>query len=192
MKKIYAIIVLAIAAIAGTANAAEKGFYVGGSLGFEHNDKKSDVMSSYNEFIIAPEDGYNFNSKWAFGGTVSFDYKNFFRVDDTYSSVFSIEPYARYTYFRQGILQLFVDGGFGIGIGGGETGGHDTDTLLTYSIGFKPGVSLNFTKNFGLTAHLGFLGYKGANNAAYDLGYVRNGGFFFHTSDVLLGAYFNF
>ncbi len=192
MKKIFAIVALAMAAIAGTAQAEDKGLYVGGSIGFEHNDKKASFTDSYNQFIIAPEVGYNFNSKWAFGGVVSFDYKNFFRADDTYSCVFSIEPYARFSYFRQGILQLFVDGGFGIGIGAGEVNGDDTDTLLTYSIGFKPGLALNFTKNFSVVAHVGFIGYRGANNPAYDLGYVRNGGIMLSSSNLTLGAYFNF
>lgn len=188
MKKFYAFALLA-ASICGTA-AAGNG-YIGGSLGFEHNESKGSPAT--NEFRILPELGYNLNDKWAIGTTIGYDYKHFCGYD-TDSHIFEFNPYARYSYFRtdNNLVQLFVDGGAGIGCGWYKVGDEDGHTSVIWNIGFRPGVAFNLTDSFSIVTHIGFLGYEGANNAAYDAGYNRRGGLMFDTRHIDLGFYFNF
>lgn len=187
MKKILTLALVAIASVFG-ANAED--IYVGGSLGFMHNDEKGTMT---NEFKILPEIGYNFNSRWAVGTTIGYDYIHMCG-NDTDIHVFGLDPYARFTYFRtsNNLVQLFVDGGVGIGLGAVDYGDDDSDTLVTWNIGFRPGVAFNFTDKFSVVAHIGFLGYQGANNTAYDAGIPRKGGISFDTNDLTLGFYYNF
>lgn len=192
MKKILTLAVVAIASVFG-ANA--EGLYVGGSLGFEHNDQKvlgHRVMT--NEFTILPEIGYNLNSRWAIGTTIGYDYTHWCG-EETSLHMFEFNPYARFSYFRtsNNLVQLFVDGGAGIGLGSYDYGDDsDSHTAVTWNVGFRPGVAFNFTDKFSMVAHIGFLGYQGANNAAYDGGKPRKGGISFDTRDLTLGFYFNF
>lgn len=108
--------------------------------------------------------------------------------------MFEFNPYARFTYFRtsNNLVQLFIDGGVGVGLGSVDYGDDDSDTAVTWNVGFRPGVAFNFTDKFSVVAHVGFLGYQGANNAAFDAGYPRKGGISFDTRDLTLGFYYNF
>lgn len=188
MKKILTLALVAVASVFG-ASAGDG--YVGGSIGFMHNETKS---SQTNEFTILPEIGYNFNSQWAIGTTIGYDYTHWCGSDESLH-LFEFNPYARFTYFRtsNNLVQLFVDGGAGIGLGSYDYGDdRDSHTAVTWNIGFRPGVAFNFTDKFSVVAHVGFLGYQGANNAAFDAGMPRKGGISFDTRDLTLGFYFNF
>lgn len=192
MKKIFAIVALAIASVCGVANA-EDGLYVGGSLGFWHThsgEKPND--HSTNQFQILPEIGYNLNETWAVGTTIGWDYSH--RCNQKYSyNIFVFNPYARWTAFRTGKVQFFVDGTVGIGAGRasykGDKGEH---TAVTWNVGLRPGMAFNVNKHVSLVAHVGFLGYKGANNAALSAGKVREGGLMLDGNDLTLGFYWNF
>lgn len=188
MKKIFTLAVVAIAS-AFAANAGNG--YIGGSLGFEHKEVKGEAQ--INQFTILPELGYNFNDKWAIGTTIGYQYTHF-NGADTDTHLFKFDPYARFTYFRtsNNLVQLFVDGGAGIGVGSVDYGDDDSHTMVTWNVGFRPGVAFNFTDSFSMFAHVGFLGYKGANNAAYNVGNERKGGIMFDTTDLTLGFYYNF
>lgn len=188
MKKLFTLAVVAIASVFG---ASAGNGYVGGSFGFMHEQTKA---GSTNSFNILPEIGYNLNNRWAVGTTIGYDYTHY-NGADTDLHLFEFSPYARYTFFRTGnnLVQLFVDGGAGIGLGSYDYGkGHDSHTAVTWNIGVRPGVAFNFTDRFSVVAHVGFLGYKGANNAAFDGGKVRQGGFFLNGNDLTLGFYYNF
>lgn len=188
MKKFFTLAVVAIASVFG-ASAGDG--YIGGSVGFMHSEEKG---TGTNEFTILPELGYNLNSKWAIGTTIGYQYKHWTGTD-TSLNMFEFSPYARYSYYRSSnnAVQLFVDGGAGIGLGSFDYGkGQDSHTAVTWNVGFRPGVSFNVTDNFSVVAHVGFLGYKGANNAAYDGGEKRQGGFFLNGNDLTLGFYLNF
>lgn len=197
MKKIFAAAALAAVAIFNV-NAEDEKFYIGGSLGFEHSTADVTVMgdpekASVNSFSILPEFGFNINDKWAVGTTIGYDYKHFcgYKVD---SNLFQFNPYARFTFFRtdNNLLSLFVDGGAGIGTGWVKYGDKDSDTAVTWNIGFRPGVAINLTDQFSVVAHLGFLGYEGANDTAYATGYDRRGGFLLNGNNLTLGFYFHF
>ncbi len=196
MKKIFAIAALAVASVFGTANAGNG--YIGGSIGFMHESGNVSLFNSatratINTFNILPELGYNFNDRWAIGTTIGYEYKHFngYKVN---SHMFEFNPYARFSFFRtsNNLVQLFIDGGAGIGVGSVDYDGHDSETGITWNVGFRPGVALNFTDSFSMVAHLGFLGYEGANRRAYNAGYNRKGGFMLDGNNVTLGFYYNF
>lgn len=187
MKKILA---LAVVALASTLAANAGDGFIGGRLGFMHTET-SEV--STNQFSIMPEIGYNFNNKWAIGTTIGYDYTHWCG-SDVDLHMFEFNPYARFSYFRtsNNLVQLFVDGGVGIGLGSVNYDGDEIDTAVTWNIGFRPGIALNVTKNFSVVAHVGFIGYEGANNAAFSIGCERRGGISFDTNDLTLGFYYNF
>lgn len=181
MKKILAIAVLALAAASASAQA-----YVGGSLGLTRNTTENET-----NFTIAPEVGYNLDSTWAIGATVkySYTYNNGYKTN-----IGGIAPYARYTYFSavDNRLNLFVDGTFTLGFGKAKYEDLESDTVFVWDIGFRPGVSFNITKNFGLVSHLGFLGYEGANDAGKASGNDEKFGFDFSSMNLTFGFYYNF
>lgn len=188
MKKFFTLATVALASVFG-AQAGDG--YIGGSLGFVHEET---TERQTNQLTILPELGYNFNSQWAIGTTIGYQYTHLCGRD-TDAHIFKFNPYARFTYFRTGnnLVQLFVDGGAGIGIGSVSVGDNDSDTAVTWNVGFRPGVAFNLTEKFSIVAHVGFLGYQGANNTAFNTGlYPRKGGFSVDTNDLTLGFYFNF
>lgn len=134
--------VMAVMAVAASAQV-----YVGGSLSYSH-EKVEEVKAD--AFTFAPEVGYNLSETWAVGAALNYTW-----VKDAYNQ-FSINPYARYTYFRTDLVSLFVDGGFDLGYSKPEEGKSST----VWGIGFKPGISLNLSEKFSLVAHMGFLGYQ--------------------------------
>lgn len=146
MKKILKIALVAIASFTMVhgASAQDSGWWIGGKVGYWH-DKVNGVAS--NSFALAPEAGYDFNTRWSLAGTLGFDYA---KVGDASANVFVVEPYARYKYFNKGNFTLFVDGGFGIAMG-------DADG---FKVGFTPGVSFKISEHFSLLTTIGFLGYK--------------------------------
>lgn len=187
MKKFITTLLLAVAAL-GTAHA--EGWWVGGNVGFMHESSKAGTT---NEFSLRPEVGYNFNEKWAVGGNIGYTYRNYAGQDINYNS-FEIAPFARFTYYRtsNNLVQLFIDGGVNLGIGSTSYGDKDSDTACTYGIGIKPGVAFNITDHFTIAAHLGFLGYEGANDAAKDRGAKERGGINFDSRNLSLGFYYCF
>lgn len=192
MKKIITILCLALASLGTTAVAGN--WYIGGNVGFMH---KSDRDKSTNQFSLIPEAGYNFNDTWAFGGTIGYTYLNTNpkgAATDTNLNLFQINPYARWTYFRtsNNLVQLFIDGSVGFGIGSTEYENDGTKTAVTYEIGLKPGVAFNITNHFSIVAHIGFLGYHGANNRAKDGGSVEYGGFNVDSNNLTFGLYYTF
>lgn len=197
MKKVIAIAAIAAATVCGTA-AAGNG-YIGGSIGFMHESGNvslfnESVRATTNSFTILPELGYNFNNRWAIGTTIGYEYKHF-NGFDTDSHMFEFNPYARFTFFRtsNNLVQLFVDGGAGIGLGSIDYGDdYDAKTGVIWNVGFRPGVAFNFTDSFSMVAHLGFIGYEGANRRAYNAGYNRKGGIMLDGNNVTLGFYYNF
>ena len=193
MKKF---LTLAVVAVASAFGASAGDGYIGGAIGFMHNEGYNatfDANATTNQFTILPEFGYNFNSQWAIGTTIGYDYTHFCGWD-TDVHMFEFNPYARFTYFRtsNNLVQLFIDGGVVVGLGSVDYGDDDSDTAVTWNVGFRPGVAFNFTDKFSVVAHVGFLGYQGANNAAFDAGYPRKGGISFDTRDLTLGFYYNF
>lgn len=191
MKKI---LTLAVVALAGVLGANAENWYVGGNVGFWHESGNGSEAST-NELYIQPEIGYNFNQTWAVGVGIGYDYKHYCgtKTSDNY---FNFNPYARWSYFRtsNNLVQLFVDGTVGIGAGSRDVDvdGYKSHTAFTWEIGLRPGVAFNLTNKFSVVAHLGFLGYQGANNTAKAMGHHNMAGLRLSSNDLTLGFYYNF
>ncbi len=179
MKKIFALALFAVMAISASAQ-----LYVGGSLK-AWRDGTDHVTTA----AILPEIGYTYSDQWAFGTVIGWDHTHETGIT---TNLFKIEPYARLTYFKSGIVGLFVDGGFGLGFGKTKFGGESSDTATTWNIGFQPGVSLAVSEHCSFVAHFGFLGYKGANDAAKEGGHPDEWGLNFSGNDLKIGFYYNF
>lgn len=143
MKKIVLFLFVVMIALSVKAQV-----YVGGTVGIWHN---SDAEST--SFTISPEIGYNFNEKWAIGGNIGFAYS---KLDDAKFTAFAIAPYARYSYYENKIVRLFIDGGVGVSTYKEE----DHDSVTGFEIGLKPGIAVKLNSKFSLIAKCGFLGYR--------------------------------
>lgn len=177
MKKFYITLVTLFVAMAASAQV-----YVGGNFGITSVDNGGDDDETYYSFM--PEIGYSFNQNWAAGVTFGWDKGNLFSTKNGYSQ-FSIEPYARYTFFSGKMIDVFCDGA--VGYAHGYTNGVDIDA---YSIGLKPGVALKLDK-FSLVAHVGFLGYQQAKENNTDEK-ATEWGMNLKGNNLTLGLYYNF
>lgn len=184
MKKI---LVLAVVALMSLSAMAED-LFVGGSLSFWRNDTDKETTIS-----ILPEIGYELDSKWTLGTTIGYAHTEKGEDDDkVIGNIFQIAPYARYTYFTAGKVALFVDGGFGIYTGKSRFHGESGDAATAWNIGFRPGVAFHLNEKFTVLAHMGFLGYEGANSHAESIGYKKAFGLRFSGDALSLGIHYHF
>lgn len=163
------------------ALSAKSQVYVGGTVSFWHND---DVDAT--SFMLAPEVGYNLNEKWAVGVALGFAHQKYSLDDESVKgSAFAIAPYARYSYFENKVIRLFIDGG--VGFSTSKVDGFDS--VNGFEIGFKPGISIKVSKHFNLLAKFGFLGYRDDfNGNSSNNGY----GFAFTSEDLTFGFHYEF
>ena len=160
MKKLF----LTIALMATTMIASAQ-IYVGGSLGFWDNDDND--KTSYS---IAPEIGYTFSEKLAAGIALGYSYTE---VEDYSMDGFSISPYVRYTFLRSGAFSVFADGAFELA----KVEPDEGDSETAWGIGIKPGIAYGFNEKFSIVAHVGFLGYRDADeiiSKSYEPGFGLN------------------
>lgn len=181
MKKFLVMAIVMVASLAASAQA-----HIGGSFGVAR-----DITENETEFSILPEVGYCFNDKW--GAGLGFGYQHSYK-DGRSVNVGVVNPYARYTFFRtdNNLVSLFVDGGVDMSFGSTKVGDYSSDTVFVYGIGFKPGIAFTPVKKFTVLAHIGSLGYWGANDAGKDAGYTSHFGLNFNTLALNLGFYYNF
>ncbi|MBR6745775.1 MAG: outer membrane beta-barrel protein [Muribaculaceae bacterium] len=183
MKKIILMAVMSVM----TLSAAAQDWYVGGSVGaWRNNDDKVTTIS------FAPEFGCSINDTWSAGTVIGWTHVHRTNVD---GNIVDFRPYARYNFFKSGMVSLFVDGGVDLGFGKTSYDGYgDSDTAVTYGLGFKPGVALSLNKHCSLVAHVGFLGFRGSNDAAKDLldSHYEGWGFDFSSYNLSFGFYYTF
>ncbi len=180
MKKIIALALFAVMAVTASAQV-----YVGGSIG-AWRDKTAHVTTAN----ILPEIGYTLSDNLAIGTVIGWEHTHTTGIS---VNMFSVEPYARYTFFRSNIVGLFVEGGFGVGAGkASDSDGNKSDTATIWSIGFKPGISIKLSDSCSLIAKFGFLGYQGANDMAKDADYTDAWGFNFSGNSLLFGFNYTF
>lgn len=180
MKKLLLLAVCALASMTASAQ-----FYFGGQVGFSRN-----ATDNQTSLIIAPELGYNFNDKWAFGGVLDYEYQY---SNGTNVNIFEISPYARYKYAKlaDDKLTFFVDCGVGFGVQKVT----NYDAGFVYHIGFRPGVHYAIDNHWGILAHLGQLGWDGATDKATIGKYARVNQFtwnIFNWNDLRLGLSYSF
>lgn len=182
MKKI--LMSLAVAFVALAANAQ---VYVGGNVGIASSKEgNADAVTTYK---VLPEIGYNINENWAIGTTVGFGKGNPVSIEGESSNYVTVEPYARYTFVRTKYVNAFVDGGFGYAhMNHAHVGGASADA---WSVGLKPGISVNLNKKVSFIAHVGFAGWKsvkydGASKDSHAWGVDLDG------NNVTFGVNYNF
>ena len=171
MKKL--VLLLFVACVTVSANAQ---FYVGGSTSLWLGSDNTTVS-------LLPEVGYVMNDKWSFGTEIGFRHtgNDFYNYKE--NSVI-VGPYARYTYFKKGIVGLFVDGGLDYAFIKVKDADNSTHGVR---FGLKPGVALSLTDRLSVVAKFGFLGFDHDYNEA-----GNNGGFAFSGNDLSLGFYVSF
>jgi len=184
MKKILLTLLVAVAAT--TANAQ---WYVGGSLGIGSvTNKGGDSKSTYK---IVPEVGYNLNDAWAVGvalgyqkGAAIFGNGEDDFVQNVETEAFAVSPYARYTFLKSNLLNVFVDGGV--------TFASYKDYGTNFQVGLRPGVALNLSKSVSLVAHIGFIGYNSFSYKADGVDNSNSFGLDYTGTASTFGVYYNF
>lgn len=145
MKKILFTLVFVATAIVASAQ-----IYVGGNIGYWNNNN-SDVKT----FKIAPEFGFNLDEKISIGSTIEYSFSDY----GSKMHGFGINPYARYTIYKTGIVSIFTDAGINFTYYKVQDG----DSGTTWGLGIKPGISIALNEKFSIVTHLGFLGYRNAD-----------------------------
>ena len=98
------------------------------------------------------------------------------------SSVFSIAPYARYTFAKTGIASFFVDGGFGVGF-------YNNDRGNVWNVSLRPGVKLSASEKVDFVAQIAALGYTWSSEKA---GKLSSFGLNVDNTAIKFGVYYNF
>jgi len=150
MKKITLFLFMMLAAMAAKAQ-----IYAGGSLGFWY-DNGDDGGVETTTFTISPEIGYNLNSKWAIGMALGFSHITASDEAKVKTTGFAIAPYARFSFYENKMVRLFIDGGFGFSTVNSDV----AKTVNGIEAGFKPGIALKLNEHFSLIGKVGFLGYR--------------------------------
>ena len=113
------------------------------------------------------------------GGTVSL-----WHNDDVDATTFTLNaPYARYSYYENKVVRLFIDGGLGFSTQTVK----GADAVNGFEIGFKPGIAIKLNDKFSVLAKCGFLGYRDDYMNAGS-GY----GFNFTSEDLSFGFHYEF
>jgi len=99
-------VLLSVALFVATFISANAQFYAGGSIGFENNS----VMEPKLSLSVNPIVGFYISKKFDVGLDVGFATTRL--QSDVKSSIWSIEPYARYSFFQLGKFEVLVKGSF--------------------------------------------------------------------------------
>lgn len=160
------------------AMVASAQLYVGGGLGYS----KAEVGDADGtEWSIRPEIGYTINDNWAVGVALSYTDID---IDGGLGNgnVFSISPYARWTFLRAGAFSVFADGAVEVERAKPDAG----DSSTGWGIAVKPGVAYAISDNFSVVAHVGALGYWDLDNDSKAYGLNLD------TSDLSFSLYYSF
>ncbi len=189
MKKLFiCLFAAAMSLAAGEASAQEKtacdapekGWWLGGEVGFWHTNVEG---LGTNSFTLSPEVGYDFNKRWAIGVGIGYAIVSAEVVgsEPARANIFLFAPYARWKYCNTGRVSLFLDGG--LGLAGGDMDG--------VKVGIQPGLAVRVSKHVRFQAHLGFLGYCSNyfNDGVDD---SEGFGLRFSSSDLKFGFYYTF
>ncbi|MCI6160188.1 MAG: outer membrane beta-barrel protein [Prevotellaceae bacterium] len=230
MKKL--LVVLAVA-ILGVAQSHAQ-FYAGGSLGFtssklslgEGTDDKSG-----SSFKFLPEVGFQFSDNMAFGVSAGYikGYASFGSIDVADlkamgNAIFStatdlgsdndnlnikclrVAPYLRYSLYKNGGFEIFVDGVVGLNaitlgqnlksFGGSDKGlgtgsSNEDNDITTVEVGLKPGIAFSVSKRVKFVAKMGSVGYQHLSVKDHDFKLSRFG-LDLDGNNMLLGAMFYF
>ena len=149
MKKM--LLILAVMMVSLAAQAQE--IYLGGGVSLWRNN---DIEKT--SFSITPDVGYVLNKHWAIGAEFAFAHESIEGDDEVAlkANSLAIAPYARYSYFENKVVRLFLDMGFGFS----TTKLKHSDAVNGFEIGLKPGLAVKLDHHFSLVTKIGFAGYR--------------------------------
>ncbi len=199
MKKLFLTLAVAFASLAANAQ-----LYVGGEVGAWRNSD-----DNHTSFNLKPEIGYQLSDKWDLGIGIGFnhDYKGVGEASDGTTLVknkensFEVNPYARWSFVKFGPVRMFLDITAGVSTykvkatvynpvtekSTTETG----DAQVGWRVGVQPGVAVGLCKNLDFIAHVGFLGYRDADDNKCSYG--ENGfGFDLSSNNLNFGFVYKF
>ena len=148
-------------ALLSTAIGLKAQVYAGGTLAILDYNGETLIQ-------VAPEVGYNINSKWAVAG--KFAYTHYDGGNELL-----VNPYVRFTFLQKNILSLFVDGGAEL----------YRNESWYYGGGLTPGLAIKATDRISFVAKYGFLGYRESE-------YSETSGFSLGSNDLNFGFYYTF
>lgn len=143
MKKLLLVVAVMLAAL--SAQAQE--MYLGGGISLWRN-----TDADKTNFSISPDFGYNLNGKWAVGGELSYSHEG----GSISSNAFALAPYARYSFYENKIVRLFLDMGLGFSVYKQKHESSDGG----FEIGVKPGMAIKLNNHFSFITKVGFAGYR--------------------------------
>jgi hypothetical protein len=163
MNKVF-VLALVLMALVSTQTFAQSKLFAGGEVGFDYGSEKFGGSSSdFYAFTLSPMVGYQFNEKLDFGATMIFQYMKG-EVDFWGNSLtgkfftFGLAPFARYSLFKWGNLELLAAGTISFSFTNIDVGGYDDD-LKTFVIDVSPVFQYNFNERFALYTSPGGIGY---------------------------------
>ena len=176
MRKLFVMVTLAAMTLTASAQ-----WFVGGKVGLWR-----DYDANATNFSLMPEVGYNLSDKWAVGTVIGWDY---LYKDGSKKNGFDIAPYARYTVTKFGPVSVFLDGGFDFYTYKVKGAG---SSMNAWEVGVKPGVSVALTEKLSFDTHIGFLGYRDADDVS-SAKWDSNGiGFDLDGNTISFGLYYYF
>ncbi len=177
MKKIILSAIVALSALAADAQV-----WGGGSIGFGVKDFDAADKSQVS-YEIAPEIGYSLNEKWDVAIALRYQsVSNVGGVDNSDVDIYTINPYARYTFATSGIASFFVEGTLGFS----STKSSGSDAVTGFNIGVRPGVKFTVSDKIDLVSKLGFLGYETKKDNYNEFGFSVD------NTNISLGVYYKF
>lgn len=166
MKKLFLMAAMMVATLAANAQV-----YVGGGINFSSSKPayvKVDGVSepdATTKFGILPEVGYKLDDKLSVGIALGYEHS---KQGDVKTNGFSIAPYARYTFVKWNNIGLFGEAQFAysnkketesVDMGDGKT--MDVDKKSNgWSLGVRPGISIDLNEKLTFITKFGWLGYK--------------------------------
>lgn len=166
MKKLFLMAAMMVATLAANAQV-----YVGGGINFSSSkpayvkvDGESEPDAT-TKFGILPEVGYKLDDKLSVGIALGYEHS---KQGDVKTNGFSIAPYARYTFVKWNNIGLFGEAQFAysnkketesVDMGDGKT--MDVDKKSNgWSLGVRPGISIDLNEKLTFITKFGWLGYK--------------------------------
>lgn len=83
-------------------------------------------------------------------------HKGYDGEDAISTNAFALAPYARYSFYENKIVRLFLDMGFGFSTYKEK----HVDSVNGFEIGVKPGLAVKLNDNFSFITKVGFAGYR--------------------------------
>lgn len=147
MKKVL----LTLFVMFATVTAFAQEMYVGGGISL-WRDTDAEVTS----FSISPEVGYELNKQWAIGGQLILDLNSGSGSEASKYTSFAFAPYARFSYYENKIVRLFLDMGFGVSVYKPK----HSDSVAGFELGVRPGIAVKLNNNFSFVSKVGFAGFR--------------------------------